>query len=579
MWTTQLAAATTLSETTPKLDTTDMDPEGNTENVYPLEDTEVMLVVPPPYAAPIFTAIPYDSPSLTTTSIVTRTMVRGTHHHHEETSDTLVANSSKSKINNIVSCKCYSLALGIVIGCFIQLASMGAFFLYRSLIFLTNGVDDILSQNQHPDHHHDDSWLFHHAATTGRFQFENNKRNQIIFSLAWSAFTSTLGVAVVVLLSSLIQRVQQHLSHDTVVAGGRRRGGVVAVVDETLLLYMESHVAMGVVFGLTLTCTIKTFWLDGPGFPGHGSDGDHTTNDLGHWSKMLGLSLWYYLVQFLVVIAVYRAISKYYQKWNSADEEEEGDELAFCCYDDDDVDTDDDDYATKKRRFITKEEGMRMPLLLDRQVEKEEEVVTRHEDIHASLRQDQQENHSYRSSILILGVVVGCFIQLSCLGANYLLLVMWNNSNSKLHQKYGEGIIVVKTDAMLLREALIFNLIWDLFASGLGLIVLLLVRRLLLLQWWSTAPSSSSAVHAITRNILFAVECYFSVGALVGVNLSWVVTNYIMGFYPNMIHSFVMLVVSLVWSRSLRYAAPVDEKSNEIDNINDDTAAALEAVA
>lgn len=96
-------------------------------------------------------------------------------------------------------CKYHSLVLGVVIGCFIQLSCMGAFFVYSKL---TKGQE--------------------HSMWT--------------FSLTWSAFTSLIGLGIMVILSVLFRRVSS---------------------NERVLMQLELYVSSGAVIGVSFTWLVK----------------------------------------------------------------------------------------------------------------------------------------------------------------------------------------------------------------------------------------------------------------------------------------------------------------------------------
>ncbi len=106
----------------------------------------------------------------------------------------------------LVGCKRYSLVLGAVIGCFIQLSCMGAFFVYSKLA----------------QGHHYSIWAF---------------------SLMWSAFTSLIGLGIMIILSVLFRRVSS---------------------NENVLLHLELYVSSGAVIGVCFTWLVKNICMGVP---------------------------------------------------------------------------------------------------------------------------------------------------------------------------------------------------------------------------------------------------------------------------------------------------------------------------
>ena len=150
-----------------------------------------------------------------------------------------------------------------------------------------------------------------------------------------------------------------------------------------------------------------------------------------------------------------------------------------------------------------------------------------------------------KSSSFVMGMIVGCFIQFSTLGANYLALSFM-----------GEAILQVTQ-----RELIIFSLIWSLLTSTMAILVLAFLRKLIF---------STYIGHDI-EHIVLHMECRYVVGALVGVCTAWAATDVALGMTGQVIYSVLTLVTALSWCRLMMhiFGSEVDTCCM-IDNENDD---------
>lgn len=103
-------------------------------------------------------------------------------------------------------CKYHSLILGAVVGCFIQLSCMGAFFVYSKFM-------------------------------------QGKEYSMWGFSLTWSAFTSLIGLGIMVILSVLFRRV---------------------LSNENILLQLELYISSGAVIGVSFTWLVKNICMGVP---------------------------------------------------------------------------------------------------------------------------------------------------------------------------------------------------------------------------------------------------------------------------------------------------------------------------
>jgi len=185
----------------------------------------------------------------------------------------------------------------------------------------------------------------------------------------------------------------------------------------------------------------------------------------------------------------------------------------------------------------------------------------------------------FRSSSLILGLIVGFFIQFATLGANFLAISFW-----------GED---VATKSKF--DVIVFSLLWSLLTSALAIFILGLLRALVTVSFQTAASTlqkqheqqpglqlehdiisrkslqRGAAVDTTTRdvndyydgyldNLTLHLECRFVIGALVGVCLAWTLTDFLLGMQAQIIYSLVTLAVALCWCRAMVLCFATKEK-------------------
>lgn len=133
----------------------------------------------------------------------------------------------------------------------------------------------------------------------------------------------------------------------------------------------------------------------------------------------------------------------------------------------------------------------------------------------------------------IIGLIIGCFIQFSSLGANFLMTTMYGN------------------DVFFMKEFVVVSLIWCFVTSIMGVCVLLFLRSLVVTSFYATTTVNESfkSKEDFVAGLIQQMEYFFAVGALIGVCMSWTVTDIVLGMKAHIMHSLVTLIVALVWCR------------------------------
>lgn len=186
----------------------------------------------------------------------------------------------------------------------------------------------------------------------------------------------------------------------------------------------------------------------------------------------------------------------------------------------------------------------------------------------------------FRSSSLILGLIVGFFIQFATLGANFLAI------------SFLEEDVATKSKF----DVIVFSLLWSLLTSALAIFILGLLRALVTLSFQTaTATLQQRQQHEQQRlqrendmshnntmergaavdmtmrdvndfydehldNLTLHLECRFVIGALVGVCLAWTLTDFLLGMKAQIIYSLATLTVALCWCRVMVLCFATKEK-------------------
>lgn len=142
-----------------------------------------------------------------------------------------------------------------------------------------------------------------------------------------------------------------------------------------------------------------------------------------------------------------------------------------------------------------------------------------------------------------MGVLIGFLIQLSTLGANYMVMTMW------------EGDILNKSKT----DITTFAVVWSFFTSAMAIIMLALLRNLVSIAYTSVLKKSEDMV----EEMILHMECRFVVGALIGVCTAWAVTDALVGLETQILYSIATLGVALTWCRAMMSCLRSNETQND----------------
>jgi hypothetical protein len=148
----------------------------------------------------------------------------------------------------------------------------------------------------------------------------------------------------------------------------------------------------------------------------------------------------------------------------------------------------------------------------------------------------------FKFSALLLGLLVGFFIQFSTLGANFLVITMW-----------GEDVVTKsKTDIV------VFSLLWSFFTSAMAIVILGFLRNLVTITYSAVGGRCKD----LLEDMVLHMECRFVVGALVGVCLAWTMTDILLGMRAQIVYSLVTLVVALFWCKIMMMCFANESKTS-----------------
>lgn len=151
---------------------------------------------------------------------------------------------------------------------------------------------------------------------------------------------------------------------------------------------------------------------------------------------------------------------------------------------------------------------------------------------------------AFKSHSLVIGLLVGFFVQFSTLGANFLVIALWENDLMNRSKS----------------EIVLLSLVWSAFTSFMAILTLGFLRSVITIVFQASMPNTDRS-KAILEEVILHLECRFVVGALVGVCLAWTVTDVLLGMNIQIIFSLVTLAISLLWCKLMMHCFTKDETS------------------
>jgi hypothetical protein len=157
-------------------------------------------------------------------------------------------------------------------------------------------------------------------------------------------------------------------------------------------------------------------------------------------------------------------------------------------------------------------------------------------------RLEEKAFSRFKFSSLVLGLLVGFFIQFSTLGANFLVITIWGTA------------VVTKSQT----DIVVFSLMWSIFTSSMAIVILGFLRNLVTITYSAVAGRSKD----LLEEMVLHMECRFVVGALYGICFAWTLTDILLGMRAQIVYSLVTLVVALFWCKIMMMCFTEDKPSS-----------------
>ncbi|CAB9530217.1 expressed unknown protein [Seminavis robusta] len=135
-------------------------------------------------------------------------------------------------------------------------------------------------------------------------------------------------------------------------------------------------------------------------------------------------------------------------------------------------------------------------------------------------------------SCLILGVLIGFFIQVSTIGASFLTNLPWAKGTSDQH-------------------IAVYALVWSIITATASCGVMMIFRSFVEITFnltFGRALAYDPIKHdQILDELVWYFECYFSLGVLISVTLAWVATSFVLGMPTTLIDLGITIALPVFW--------------------------------
>ena len=135
-------------------------------------------------------------------------------------------------------------------------------------------------------------------------------------------------------------------------------------------------------------------------------------------------------------------------------------------------------------------------------------------------------------SCLILGVLIGFFIQVSTIGASFLTNLPWAKGSS---------------DQNIAMYALAWSVITATASCGVMMIFRSFVEITFNLTFGRTLNYDPVRHDRVLDELVWYFECYFSLGVLISVTLAWVATSFVLGMPSTLIDIGITIALPVFW--------------------------------
>ena len=393
----------------------------------------------------------------------------------------------------------YCIAIGVLVGVFIQFSSLCANTYYYVLLLISQNTNQESSVST-------DVSTIHTVETSMTWTF----------SLLWSLLTSFFGVILLLTLRALVIATING-SSDALLQRNA----------SSLMRNMEHAVASGTLWGVSISWVITDALLGSSLVVGRSPSTSHMLPDRKHLFYY-GNAYWYVpaVISFIALLG-----------WHVM--------LAL---------------TSKSDAPISEENDSTTPLLADPSdaeiflengsIDNDCHVVEEEEEDFVAVTA-RKRHRSVKGLSLAFGFLVGIFIQCSTLGATFVGQFVWFRRS--IVQNDSED----RTDA-LIHVFEVMSILWSFITSCMGILLLLCVRALLV---WILQYCQSGTRATVPLRLLIPVESFFATGTVLGLNVAWMMTDRVVQSYhssnvgvsQHWIESLATLVLSSVWCQGILY--------------------------
>ena len=137
-----------------------------------------------------------------------------------------------------------------------------------------------------------------------------------------------------------------------------------------------------------------------------------------------------------------------------------------------------------------------------------------------------------KTSCLVLGVLIGFFIQVSTIGASFLTNLPWAKG---------------ATDQNIAVYALAWSVITATASCGVMMIFRSFVEITFNLTFGRTLSYDPVTHDRLLDELVWYFECFFSLGVLISVTLAWIATSFVLGMPSTLIDVAITVALPVFW--------------------------------
>lgn len=137
-----------------------------------------------------------------------------------------------------------------------------------------------------------------------------------------------------------------------------------------------------------------------------------------------------------------------------------------------------------------------------------------------------------KQSCLLLGILIGFFIQVSTVGASFLTNLPWAKGSSD-------------------QNVAVYALAWSVITASASCGVMMIFRSFVEITFNLTFGNRLANDHVthdrLLDELVWHFECYFSLGVLISVTMAWVATSIFLGMPSTFIDICITIALPVFW--------------------------------